>query len=70
MDIALLLRWKQNRVGNPMFFKSRKRRKSSRSRRVNAQGADAGSIMSRGVVTVSICAGASMWGYAMINLAT
>jgi hypothetical protein len=53
-----------------MFFKSRKRRKSSRSRRAGAQGSLEDSIMSRGVVTIAICAGASMWGYAMINLAT
>jgi len=53
-----------------MFSKSRKRRQSSRSRRANAPGADAGSMMTRGVVTLSICAGVSMWGYAMINLAT
>jgi len=53
-----------------MFFKSCKRRQSSRTRRANASGADAASIMTRGVVTVSICAGGSMWGYAMINLAT
>lgn len=53
-----------------MMFKSRKRRKSSRSRRNRAQDSDAVSVMSRGVVTLSICAGAGMWGYAMINLAT
>jgi len=43
-----------------MFFKSRKRRNSSRSRRANAKGVDEGSIMSRGVVTLSIYAVASM----------
>jgi len=54
-----------------MLFKSRKRRKPGYFRRGSALGSSrATTMMSRGIVTVSICAGASMWGYAMINLAT
>lgn len=52
------------------MFKPRRRRRSSRSRRRRAQDQDAVSAMTRGVVTLSICAGAGMWGYAMVNLAT
>ncbi|MBT5496456.1 MAG: hypothetical protein HOK54_11985 [Alphaproteobacteria bacterium] len=53
-----------------MLFKSRKRRKSASIRRSRGQDADATTMMSRGIVTLSICVGASMWGYAMVNLAT
>lgn len=54
-----------------MLFKSRKRRKSARSRqRSTREAQDATATMSRGVIAVSICAGATMWGYAMVNLAT
>jgi hypothetical protein len=54
-----------------MLFKSRKSRKSASSRRRSMREAqDAATAMSRGVVAISMCAGATMWGYAMINLAT
>lgn len=54
-----------------MLFKSRKSRKTAGSRRRSRRDAqDATTAMSRGVVVISICAGATMWGYAMVNLAT
>lgn len=48
----------------------RKKSKNRKSRRRVQSGDSATAMMSRGVVTVAICAGAGMWGYAMINLAT
>tara|TARA_R110000868_G_scaffold1844_18_gene14701 strand:+ start:17303 stop:17482 length:180 start_codon:yes stop_codon:yes gene_type:complete len=51
-----------------MKIRSRRRRKLAWLRRRGND--DAATAMSRGIVTVSICAGAGMWGYAMINLAT
>jgi len=44
--------------------------KSRISRRRVQTGDSATAVMSRGVVTIAICAGAGMWGYAMINLAS
>ena len=45
-----------------------RRKRKSRNRRSAAEAAT--TAASRGIVTVSICAGAGMWGYAIINLAT
>lgn len=50
------------------MFRRKPKRRKSRSRIRSGDSATA--MMSRGVVTVAICAGAGMWGYAMINLAT
>lgn len=52
-----------------MSRRSTNTRSASHSRRgvvANASSA----IASRGVVTIAICTGAVMWGYALINLAT
>ena len=44
-------------------------RGASPSRR-NATAKPVTAIASRGIVTIAICTGAAMWGYALINLAT
>lgn len=52
-----------------MFRRSKNAPSSNRSRR--ASTASAGTeIATRGIVTIAICTGAAMWGYALINLAT
>lgn len=46
--------------------RTNKTRHARRSRRSAAAGTE---IATRGVVTIAICTGAVMWGYALINLA-
>jgi hypothetical protein len=49
----------------------RKRKNSASSLRQRRQrDSSENNIMARGIVTIAICAGAGMWGYAMVNLAT
>ncbi len=52
-----------------MFRRSNKSNHTRRSRSGVASRA-ATALASRGVVTIAICTGAVMWGYALINLAT
>jgi hypothetical protein len=51
---------------------SRRSTKPSHTRRSRSGAASsaATALASRGVVTIAICTGAVMWGYALINLAT
>lgn len=53
-----------------MFRMIRKSKNSARSRRHRREDSSGANIMGRGIVTIAIGAGASMWGYAMVNLAT
>jgi hypothetical protein len=52
-----------------MSRRSNKARQASSSRRC-ATAKPVAAIASRGIVTIAICTGAAMWGYALINLAT
>lgn len=52
-----------------MFRRSNKAPQVPRSRR-GATATTGTAIASRGIVTIAICTGAVMWGYALINLAT
>lgn len=58
-----------------MFGKSKKREKvrNSSTRKSSTRGrkaSDSTQTLTRGIVMVSICSGACLWGYALINLAT
>lgn len=53
-----------------MFGKSSKRGKTRKARAKGRKPVDSAAALSKGIVTVSICAGACLWGYALINLAT
>lgn len=52
-----------------MFRRSNNAHPSRRSRR-GATASTGTAIATRGIVTIAICTGAAMWGYALINLAT
>jgi hypothetical protein len=52
-----------------MSRRSNKPCQASPSRR-SATAKPVTAIASRGIVTIAICTGAAMWGYALINLAS
>ncbi len=45
-------------------------RRKKRKRRGRRNVADGSQALSRGTVLLGICAGAGMWGYALVNIAT